>query len=814
MDSVISRDRKLHIATGASRWAKLWKNQEVLWSDFAKRLETASETGETPAQYQHMTKGQKDRAKDVGGFVGGYLDGGRRLQSRVKFRSLVTLDADTPAKSFKEDLEHVLAGRAYVLYSTHSHTAEAPRYRVLIPLDTDAEPDAYQAIARRLASDIGMQHFDPSTFDVCRLFYWPSKPRGGLYEYHNHPGTLLSVQDVLSTYVDWTDCTAWPTSATEAIARKRDIKKQGEPTEKPGFIGAFCRVYTVQDAIAKYLPDVYEPTADPDRYTYALGSTTGGLVIYDDRFAYSHHGTDPAGGVDCNAFDLVRLQLFGVQDEDVAADCPVNKRPSFKAMQELAASDDAVLLDYNQHKTRELQALWDDKLIDEDGKPTKVDKSWMKGLTAATGKRGGYESDSRNIKLILMRDPLLAGLAAWDEFQSRTVATGDLPWRQHAKNTIWSDTDDACLRNYLSQYYQITGKQVIDDALAEVTHINTIHPVREYLDSLVWDGTERLGRLYVDFLGAEDTEYTHALTITHAKAAVRRIYEPGCKFDNVLVLQGPQGIGKSTIIRQMMGPWVNDSIGDITGKDAMEGLKGSWGVELSEMQATNRAGTDQIKAYISKTEDKFRVAYGRRTEIFKRQCVFFATTNDDICLRDRTGGRRFWILECLGGTERGPMDMTQDEKDQYWAEAVCLYRENPSLLLPPDIERQARDVQEAKTEGSELQGVIEGYLDMPIPKNWDLMTVSERQHFIQYGDEAGDLADGRFLQVRTCAIAIWCECLGGNRVNFTNAKARELNTVLRNMPGWKPYKDNKSGKMRFKNYGVQRAYTRIKKTEK
>lgn len=181
MDSVISKDRKLHIATGASRWAKLWKNQEVLWSDFAKRLETASETGETPAQYQHMTKGQKDRAKDVGGFVGGYLDGGRRLQSRVKFRSLVTLDADTPAKSFKDDLERVLAGRAYVLYSTHSHTAEAPRYRVPIPLDTDAEPDAYQAIARRLASDIGMQHFDPSTFDVCRLFYWPSKPRGGLY---------------------------------------------------------------------------------------------------------------------------------------------------------------------------------------------------------------------------------------------------------------------------------------------------------------------------------------------------------------------------------------------------------------------------------------------------------------------------------------------------------------------------------------------------------------------------------------------------------------------------------------------------------
>lgn len=812
MDSVISRDRKLHIATGASRGTKLWKNQEVLWSDFAKRLETASETGETPAQYQHMTKGQKDQAKDVGGFVGGYLDGGRRLQSHVKFRSLVTLDADTPAKSFKEDLERVLAGRAYVLYSTHSHTAEAPRYRVLIPLDTDAEPDAYQAIARRLASDIGMQHFDPSTFDVCRLFYWPSTPRGGLYEYHNQPGTLLSVQDVLATYVDWTDCTAWPTSATEDIARKRDIKKQGEPTEKPGFIGAFCRVYTVQDAIEKYLPDVYEPTADPDRYTYALGSTTGGLVIYDDKFAYSHHGTDPAGGVDCNAFDLVRIQLFGVQDEDVAADCPVNKRPSFKSMTELAENDERVRQEWDDADTKALQESWDDNAITPEGSPVEVDKSWLAKLTRA--KKGGFESSPENVLTILGHDINVKGLPAYDEFSHRVVSRGALPWRKDAKDTIWTDADDACLRNYLFRYYSISGKQMIDDALTETVVHNAFHPVRDYLESLVWDGTPRVKTLFTDYLGAANTTYEQEVTCTSLKAAVARILHPGIKFDNCTVLYGRQGIGKSTLLAKLGGRWFNDSIASIQNKDSLEQLQGSWLIELQEMQATNRAGNDQIKSFLSKSSDKFRVAYGRRTEEYKRQCVFFATTNEDICLKDRTGGRRFWIIDCTGTATKSVFDIDGYTRDQIWAEAMALYQQDASLRLSPESEARAREIQEAKTEGSELVGIIKSYLNTPVPANWNKMAIAERHYFVENGETDGEEeTKERFLIVKTCALAIWCECLGGNRLNFNNAKAREINTILANLDGWERYKGNKRGVLKFKGYGAQRAYVRIKKDD-
>ena len=813
MSCVISRDRKLHIATGASRGTKLWKNQEVLWSDFAKRLETASETGETPAQYQHMTKGQKDRAKDVGGFAGGLP---RRLQSRVKFRSLVTLDADTPAKSFKEDLERVLSGHAYVLYSTHSHTAEAPRYRVLIPLDMDAEPDAYQAIARRLAFDIGMQHFDPSTFDVCRLFYWPSTPRGGLYEYHNHPGTLLSVQDVLATYVDWTDCTAWPTSATEDIARKRDIKKQGEPTEKPGFIGAFCRVYTVQDAIAKYLPDVYEPTADPDRYTYALGSTTGGLVIYDDKFAYSHHGTDPAGGggpnPDCNAFDLVRIHLFGLEDEEAKADTPVNKLPSFKSMTELAKNDEKVRQEWDDADTKALQESWDDSAITPEGTPVEVDTTWLAELTRA--KKGGFESSPENVLTILGHDINIKGLPAYDEFSHRVVSRGALPWRKDAKDTIWTDADDACLRNYLFRYYSISGKQMIDDALTETVVHNAFHPVRDYLESLVWDGTPRVRTLFTDYLGAANTTYEQEVTCTSLKAAVARILHPGIKFDNCTVLYGRQGIGKSTLLAKLGGRWFNDSIASIQNKDSLEQLQGSWLIELQEMQATNRAGNDQIKSFLSKSSDKFRVAYGRRTEEYKRQCVFFATTNEDICLKDRTGGRRFWIIDCTGTAAKSVFDIDGYTRDQIWAEAMALYQQDASLRLSPESEAKAREIQEAKTEGSELVGIIKSYLNTPVPANWNKMTIAERHYFVENGETDGEEeTQERFLIVKTCALAIWCECLGGNRLNFNNAKAREINTILANLDGWERYKGNKRGVLKFKAYGAQRAYVRIKKDD-
>lgn len=814
MTDTLIYSRKLHIATGRRRTTKLWQNRESEWRDIVNRLKTVSYTGETVAEYHKLPKTEKDKAKDVGGFVGGYLTDGRRLTQNVKLRSMLTLDADSPGPSFKEDLDKVLGEYAYALYTTHSHTEEKPRYRIVVPLQTDVEPDAYQAIARKVAANIGMSHFDPTTFDVARLFYWPSAPRGGVFKAYVNDKPFLKPESVLEAYVDWRDCTAWPTSEKETLRHKSDVRKMGEPTEKPGIIGAFCRVYTIQGAIAKYLPDVYEPTADPERYTYSAGTTTGGLVIYDDKFAYSHHGTDPVSGLDVNAFDLVRIHKFGLDDEDAKPGTPVNKLPSYKSMVTLAENDEAVRKEWDDTDTKALQESWDDSVITPDGESAKVDTSWLAKLTR-TRKGDGYESSPENVLMILQHDINIKGLPAYDEFSHRVVSRGALPWRKDAKGTVWTDADDACLRNYLFRYYSISGKQMIDDALTETVVHNAFHPVRDYFAGLEdWDGTQRIGTLFHTFLGAEDTPYVHCITETILKATVARILDPGCKFDNCVVLYGRQGIGKSTLLSVLGGPWFNDSISSIQNKDALEQLQGSWIVELQEMQATNRAGNDQIKAFLSKCDDKFRVAYGRRTEVYKRQCVFFATTNEDVCLKDRTGGRRFWIVECLGKALRSVFSITPEERDQIWAEALFMYLLDPSLRLPKDIEEKAREIQEAKTEGSELVGIIKSYLNTPVPTNWNKMTIAERHYFVENGETDGEEeTKERFLIVKTCALAIWCECLGGNRLNFNNAKAREINTILANLDGWERYKGNKRGVLKFKAYGAQRAYVRIEKDD-
>ena len=299
-------DTNIIIATGRSRSARSWKSQKMTWSELANKLAEPTVTNETAAEYAKMSKADQGQKKDVGGFVGGYIPkNGRRVRGAVKERYLITLDADNPGEDFIVDLDMELGGMEYVLYSTHSHTADNPRYRVIIPVDRPMTPDEYQAVSRRIADNIGIEFFDPSTHQAERLMYWPSHPKDVEYVYQHSEGSLVSVDTYLSTYRDWRDTSLWPTSEKESQIRLDAAKKQGNPLEKKGLIGAFCRSYSITEAIHKFLPEVYEPTAVEDRYTYVAGSSVGGLVIYDnDTFAYSNHATDPISGKLVNAFDL------------------------------------------------------------------------------------------------------------------------------------------------------------------------------------------------------------------------------------------------------------------------------------------------------------------------------------------------------------------------------------------------------------------------------------------------------------------------------------------------------------------------------
>ena len=224
-------------------------------------------------------------------------------------RCLVCLDADNADRELLDDLDMTFIN-AYALYSTHSHTPEKMRLRLIIPLTRTVTPDEYAAVSRRIADDLTLSRCDPTTLDPARLMYWPSTPEDGEFVFRYADQPFLNPDEVLATYADWQDASLWPTTQPVEAQMRRTVSRQEDPLTKRGIIGAFCRAHSITDVLENILSDRYTPTTQDDRYTFVGGSTTGGLVVYDDKYAFSHHATDPAGGKLCNAFDLVRWHLF------------------------------------------------------------------------------------------------------------------------------------------------------------------------------------------------------------------------------------------------------------------------------------------------------------------------------------------------------------------------------------------------------------------------------------------------------------------------------------------------------------------------
>lgn len=284
---------KLSVSTGNSRMEKHWNYEEMEYGDFKRRLSATKRTAETMEQYRKMTKAQQDNIKDVGGFVLGKLKGGRRKKDCVLSRSAVTLDMDYGTEGILDEIE-MFTDMEMIAYSTHKHTPEHPRLRLIIPLLREVSPDEYGAVSRKLAQDIGIELFDQTTYEPGRLMYWPSTSSDGEYVYREIGGKTVNPDEVLARYDDWHDVSSWPVSARQDALVKKQIKKQEDPLAKRGVIGAFNRSYSITEAIDRFIPDVYTPSAGmPGRYDYAPADSSAGVVIYDGMFAYSHHATDP-----------------------------------------------------------------------------------------------------------------------------------------------------------------------------------------------------------------------------------------------------------------------------------------------------------------------------------------------------------------------------------------------------------------------------------------------------------------------------------------------------------------------------------------
>ncbi len=741
----------------------------------------------------------------MGGFVGGSLKDGRRNSGAVVKRTVLTLDADYGREGLWDTIE-MLFDFACCMYSTHKHSKRNPRFRLVIPLSTPVGPEEYEAIARKVAQDIGIEYFDDTTYEPSRLMYWPSTSSDGIFEFNYMDTEWLNTEEYLNRYEDWRDTSSWPVSSRTNKQREKLAEKQGSPREKKGIVGAFCRSYSIHEVLEKFLSEVYVKTAQENRYTLAGGSSAGGLVIYEKGdFAFSHHSTDPAGGKLCNAFDLVRIHKYGHLDEGVDLNTAAVKLPSYAAMVDLSSKDEAVKLTLGRERLNTAKEDFNIPYEIDEG-----DTEWLKLLEV--NNKGYYKSSIENIILILTNDPSLKGKIALNEFSHRTMIRGNLPWHKllsKVEGDGWKDSDDAALRHYFEKAYGITAPNKITDGVLIVEEKNKYHPIREYLKALVWDGACRVDSLLIDYLGTEDSPYNRAVTRKAMVAAVARVFVPGIKFDNMLVLVGNQGIGKSHIVSLLGQSWYSDSLNTVQGKEAYEQLQDAWLIEMAELSATRKAEAEAVKHFISKREDIYRVAYGKRVTKFPRQCVFFGTTNDKEFLRDKTGNRRFWPV-IVGTCKRKKnlwMDMVQAEIDQIWAEAVSLWNSGEKLCLEGDIEKEAIKRQEQHTEESTKEGLIREYLDLPLPENWSELDVASRMRFI-HGTDFGTAEEGIIKRDKVCAMEIWMELFRGDTKQMTPMQAREINDILRKMEGWEPYSKG-TGKLKFgRNYGLQRAFVR------
>lgn len=802
----MNNDRQLTISAAGSRKATHWPAQTLYWSDLVERLRSAVRGTETLAEYLSLPKSKQDELKDVGGFVAGTLAGDRRKADNVTGRDVLTLDLDNiPAGHTADTLRRVEGlGCAYAVYSTRKHDENKPRLRILVPLNRTATADEYEPLARKLADIIGISLADPTTFEASRLMYWPSVCADSRYVFEYGDKPFLDTDGVLGMYANWQDVTQWPVVPGSENTHVRMAAKQGEPTEKKGVVGAFCREFDIYKAMDTFLPGIYTHTDDGSgRFTFIGGSTVGGAVIYEQgSFLFSHHATDPVSGRLVNAFDLVRLHKFGEQDDDAKPGTPTIRLPSYVSMCAFALESGGVAAVMNQERYERAVADFGVAATTEASSVDPDDVNWITKLeiNPTTG-RPSISID--NMLIVLEHDPLLKGKISFDLFANKGLVLGALPWKQEDVRRQWEDLDDSGLRHYLGKVYGLKGKDMILDAVALCANRYAFNEVKEHITALQWDGVKRLDTALIDYLGAEDSAYVRAVMRKSLVAMIARVMTPGCKWDYMPILAGPQGLGKSTFLRLLGCRWFSDSLQTFEGKEASEMLQGVWLNEVGELTGMSRSESNAVKQFLSRTEDIYRVPFSRHTKAFPRQCVFFGTTNESEFLKDRTGNRRFWPVDVgVNPPTKSVFNQLEDEVEQLLAEAFVYWQLGEPLYLSGEAEAGAKEQQETHRESNAKEGIIREFLSRKIPLNWNDRSLCERRLYWsgEFRRAEGDAVE----RDRVCAAEIWVECFGGDLKYMKRTDSNEITGILTSLDGWERHKSTS----RFGCYGIQKGFTK------
>ena len=781
-------NRELSISIGNNRFATNWKNKTITFADLKDRLKSPVKTSESMAEYAEMTKLNRDNTKDRGGFVGGVLKDGHRTNGYVESRSILNYDGDYITPEFLESFEATFPYGA-VLYSTHSSTPEKPRVRILCPLIRDVTPEEFVAVSRYVAESIGIEYFDECSYRTNQIMYWPTVSDDGVFIYKEVDKPWVDPDVILSSHPEWTDPENLPVSSREKKRYAGSHKKVKDPLEKEGVVGVFNRVYyPITKALEEFLPDVYEPTDRDNRYHYIPSHSVAGVEIIEDKFVYSHHAKDPAYLQLCNAFDIVRVHKFADMDE----------KDSFRAMSEFALGQDEVKVAILEEKRERAEEDFSNPEEDD----------WRKKLRYMKRSQC-LENSVYNLLLILQNDLDFKNIA-YNEFADLVEITGTVPWERPLGNHFWRDGDMAQMKALIDMRYEVFSNRNYEIAFKKVTEDRHFHPVREWLNSLPeWDGVKRLETLFIDYLGAKDTPYVRAATRKPFVAAVARIFNPGIKFDTITVLVGPQGCGKSTIIARMGKEYYSDSLTlfDMKDKSGAEKLQGNWILEIGELAGMKKADLELVKAFASRTDDKFRHAYGENVEKHPRACVIFGTTNAESgFLRDITGNRRFWPVNVTGESQKKAWNMTEDDVRMLWAEAKHLYAEGESLILNEVEGVEALAEQTKAMESDARLGEVEAALDILLPEDWYRMKVEDRRYFLHGEDELSQ--KGTVKRQYVTNSEIWYELFEKPKGSLDRRSSTDLVSMMMKSEEWRW-----TGKTRkVYPYGGQKYYERVSKS--
>lgn len=757
----------LELTITPNRTSKQWFPATMSWD---KIVESAQEPADK---------------KDCGAYMAGKATSTSRKTSQVEYRSMVTLDADNADPDLPARVERLEL--TALVHSTYSHTTDNPRYRIIIPiLGPGLTEEEYPRAARGLMEALGKEQFDPTCDQPKRIMFWPSASNPDQYEVYSYEGEPAVAQELLERFGGF----------TSTPEHKRGPKT--DPYKLPGVIGAFNRLYDMARAVKEFdLP--YEQVGE-NRWHYTPSKSAAGVCVYPDGYVYSNHASDPAGGRALCMFDLVAMHKFA--DLDEAADTPLNiapkDRPSIqKAMREFTGLPDIKkeMMGVNIELSR--------------GDTT---SDWVTKLYVHP-KTGKTLDDAYNWRLLVKHDPVLSGLA-YNKMNLATITHQDFPWRKvtPGKDDQLTNADRAQISAHIQCTYNMRRppKEQVNDAIAMVAQDHAFHPVEEYLEGLQWDGVSRIET----WLPGGVNAYKRSIARLVAVQAVARMLEPGVKVDNCLIIAGGEGLGKSWFIERMARGWTC-TLGPIdrgSARDTIMIMSRSWVAVADEGYSLKKADSDNMKNFITRTHDEIRLPYAAETEILPRRQVIWGTTNDPTFLRAQEGNRRFLIVNV---SEKLDFDKyTSEYVDQVWAEAVHVWKEsrakygvegNPDLRLNDAEEAAAKDVRVEATEEEPLVGLIQHYLDTPVPEGWERMPVDERIRWRE-NVELGLVKPGTHRIERVCSLEIWRVLLGNTRGKPSRVDSLEIAEALRKVPGWQSSGAKRS---RFPFFGQQRFFSRV-----